>query len=223
MKTVLDREDLVFSPPGPGCVLSITGLPGSGSKVYDRSPYGKQATVTGVDWVRLPGGLWVLSFDGIDDSVSVSDWDNGLLGSDYAVEQWVNSDNLLVRGYAIGVASWSTGAFYIRTNSTTKKLEYGAYGGNEIVSGTALSEDAWYYIAVQVISGTAQFYLNGIADGSPNSGNTLSGSHTLHIGKGHGENEWSGLIGFTRLHCRALSVFEIRRHFEQERSLFGAW
>jgi len=223
MKTVLDKEDLVFSSPEPGCVLSITGLPGSGNRVYDRSPYGKQGTVTGVGWVRLPGGLWVLSLDGVDDNVLISDWDNSLLGSDYTIEQWVKSDNLLVRGYAIGVASWSAGAFYIRTNSTAQKLEYSAYRGNDIVSGTALSEGNWYHITVRVLSGTAQFYLNGIVDGSPNSGHTLSGTHMLCIGKGHVGNEWSGLIGYTCLYCRALSAFEIRRRFKRERSLFGVW
>jgi len=133
MKTVLDREDLIFSPPEPGCVFCIAGLPGSGSRIYDRSPYGKQGTVTGAGWARLPGGFWGLSSDGVDDSISVSDWDNGLLGSDYTVEQWVKSDNLLVKGYAIG------------------------------------------------------------------------------------------LIGLTCLYSRALSAFEIQRHLERERSLFGVW
>lgn len=126
MKTILDREDLVFNPPEPGCVLGIAGLPGRGTKIYDRSPYGNQGTVTGAGWVRLSGGLWALSFDGIDDNVSISDWDNDRLGSNYTIEQWVKSDNLLVRGYAIGVSAWTAGAFYIRTNSTTQKLEYSA-------------------------------------------------------------------------------------------------
>ena len=69
MKTLLDKEDLIFNPPQLCCVLCLPGLPGAGSKIYDRSPYGNVGTIVGANWVRLPGGLWCLNFDGADDHV----------------------------------------------------------------------------------------------------------------------------------------------------------
>ncbi len=223
MKTLVNREEVVFSPPEPGCVLYLPGTPGGGSKVHDRSPYGATAAMTGAVWVRLASGLWCLSLDGVDDYISLSDWDNDRLGADYTIEQWVRSDNLAVKGYVLGMPVWASGAFYIRTSAASQKLEFSAYGGNEITSDSALSNDAWYHIGVRVISGVAQFFLNGEADGSAGSGNTASNSHTLYIGKGHGENEWEGLIALNRVHGRTLSPLEIRRHFERERHLFGVW
>jgi hypothetical protein len=73
MKTLLDREDLVFNSSELGCVLSLSELPGGGSKIYDRSPYGNIGSITGAAWKRLPSGLWVLSFDGQDDYVDCGD------------------------------------------------------------------------------------------------------------------------------------------------------
>ena len=67
MRTLLDKEELVLNPPELGCVLSLSRFPGGGSKIHDRSPYGNHGTITGATWVRLPSGLWCLSFDGSDD------------------------------------------------------------------------------------------------------------------------------------------------------------
>jgi len=66
METLLySRVDaLMFSPPELGCVLYLSGLPNSGSKIHDRSPYGNHGAITGATWQRLPSGLWCLSFDG---------------------------------------------------------------------------------------------------------------------------------------------------------------
>ena len=66
------RNKMIFDPPEIGCVLSLTGLPGGGSTIYDRSTYGNhQGTITGATWRYTPGGLWCLSFDGNDDYVRV--------------------------------------------------------------------------------------------------------------------------------------------------------
>lgn len=64
------RDIVLFEPPEIGCVLDLTGLPSGGSKIYDRSPYGKVGTITGVTWLQTPGGIWCLSFDGVASSTN---------------------------------------------------------------------------------------------------------------------------------------------------------
>ena len=57
----------------PSMVLNLTGYPGGGSILQDRSLYRNNGTISGATWVRTPGGLWCLSFDGTDDSVDCGD------------------------------------------------------------------------------------------------------------------------------------------------------
>ena len=38
--------------------------------IFDRSRYNNHGTIVGATWVRLPSGLWGLSFDGIDDYIT---------------------------------------------------------------------------------------------------------------------------------------------------------
>jgi len=37
MKALLDRDALVFNPPMLGCVLFLSGFPGGGSRIYNRT------------------------------------------------------------------------------------------------------------------------------------------------------------------------------------------
>jgi len=87
MKTLLSQNNLVFNPPILGCVLFLSGLPGSSSKIYDRSPYGNHGTITGATWKRLPSGLWYLDYDGTDDYVNCGD-DTSLLADILTIETW---------------------------------------------------------------------------------------------------------------------------------------
>jgi len=54
----------------PSMVLNLTGYPGGGSILQDRSLYRNNGTLNAPVWTRLPSGLWVLDFDGLDDNVA---------------------------------------------------------------------------------------------------------------------------------------------------------
>ena len=68
-----DMNKLLFGASEPDSVLSLPGLPGGGSKIYDRSSYGNNVTVMGATWKVLPSGLWHLYFDGTDDYLCPGD------------------------------------------------------------------------------------------------------------------------------------------------------
>jgi len=61
------------------CVLYLpmtrnlrAGINDTDTEVYDRSPFGNHGTIHGAVWQTLPSGKSVLSFDGVDDYVEVS-------------------------------------------------------------------------------------------------------------------------------------------------------
>ena len=95
MKTLLDRDRLVFEPPQPGCVLYLPGLPGGGNKLYDRSPYANVGTITGATWKRLPSGLWYLDFDGTDDYLDVGQDSSLMPTTSLTIELWLNPDTIV--------------------------------------------------------------------------------------------------------------------------------
>lgn len=62
-----------YPPADPNCVLYLPGLPGQGLKIWNRAKGGSagDGTIYGPLWVRQPGGIWALDFDGQDDYVEI--------------------------------------------------------------------------------------------------------------------------------------------------------
>ena len=89
MKTLIDVDEQVFSPPEPGNVLYLPGLCGGSNKIYDRSPYANIGTITGATWGKTPGGVWCLSFDGSDDCVNCGNDASLDIADAITIEVWL--------------------------------------------------------------------------------------------------------------------------------------
>jgi len=76
-----------------GLVLYLPFMEGTGSSVHDLSKYHNNGTITGATWTQLPSGIWVLSFDGVDDYVEVPN--HNALKLARAFVAWVNIPTLL--------------------------------------------------------------------------------------------------------------------------------
>lgn len=76
-----------FPPPYSGSVLYFPGFPYTGSTIKDFSGSSNDGSITGATWVRLPSGLWYLSFDG-NDLVAMPDNASLQLTGDFTVEAW---------------------------------------------------------------------------------------------------------------------------------------
>ncbi|MDP2731407.1 MAG: hypothetical protein Q8O55_13160 [Dehalococcoidales bacterium] len=91
MQIIADRsaDRIMFDSPGLETLLYLPGLPGGGSRIHDRSSYGNHGTLIGATWVKTPGGLWCLNFDGSDDYI---DCGTGitLANSSFTLEAWVS-------------------------------------------------------------------------------------------------------------------------------------
>jgi len=211
MKTLLDREDLVFNPPELDCVLYLPGLPGGGNKIYDRSPYGNQGSITGATWVRLPSGLWCLKFDGQDDYVNCGSVITPTLTSPFTLEVWAmrvsESYNTIFDSLSGSTGFWCniTGYFDFRTNP----------GLVETWTGDIISQDVWYHLVVVLDGTTATLFVNGVEPSQTHADHSAhaAGNGILRISDAS-YYPFDGYIALPRIYRnRKLSSLEIQNHY----------
>ena len=227
MKTLVDREDLVFNPPDLGCVLYLPGLPGGGSKIYDRGPYGNHGTITGATWKRLPSGIWVLSLDGTDDNVSISDATSiKSFPSGLAIELWVKPGATMTNNGIIHKGLANDDGDYALILGASSHLKVYINGSGSVEGATSITDTTkWYHVAFTWDTVDAKVFVDGAEDNSlawttapPETAGNLT------IGYYYSQSyDWQGLVALVRIYNRALSGLEISKHFNQEKHLFGVW
>lgn len=223
------------SAPPIGCVLDLLGLPGGGNKIYDRSPYGNQGTITGAVWKRLPSGLWYLDFDGTDDYVNCGDVCNVGTG-DFSLEVWVKPDStasadILSKGQAHAGAGYVMPSYLLWIYGTKFRMKVrDADGEVECLANATLTAGAWCQLfGVADRDATLKFYINAVLQtDQPNISTigSLDSTENLRIGNYSSTNylPFGGLIALARVYRGiALSALEIQNHFQQEKHLFGVW
>jgi len=230
MITLLDREDLLFNPPESGCVLSLTGLPGGSNKIYDRSPYHDLGTITGASWLKLPNGLWCLSFDGVDDVVSfVANSSLDIVG-DITILLWFNTGDNKSTQFPMGRGTTGAVGWRIELGNGTL-FQFTVGNGTDLTADTKTSTmGVWNFGVCRRSGAEVEVFINGVGSGSPG---TLTGSidYTgvgLAIGHrsipvGNAARYFHGQIALPRIYNRALSALEIKNRFDQEKHLFGVW
>jgi len=221
------RDKILFEPPEIGCVLSLTGLPGGGSKIYDRSPYGNIGTIIGATWKRLPSGLWCLSFDGTDDYVDCGTGASLILGTgDFTVEAWANSVASPKDNWPIVIGRGSTGAGQWMMRIAYGLLNFYSSGGAINITGTTDLRDATWHHCAFVRSGDNGFvYVDGDEEksGAGIDNVNLNTTTSLKVSSSQFDRHWDGHIALPRIYNRALTALEIQDHFQREKHLFGAW
>lgn len=218
MKSLVDRDSLVFEPPEPGCVLALIGLPGGGNKIYDRSPYANIGTITGATWVRLPSGLWCLSFDGGDDWIGITANAALQMGAgDWSAEAWINITTGL--GNYCGVVTFDNDGIVFRLG------EPGLLQDGDMVkgSGGAWSTGIWYHIVATRTGTTYKVYKDAVDVSSAQSQIGYNIAGVYYIGRGNAAYVYKGTIGGVRVYNRVLSALDIQNHFNREKHLFGVW
>lgn len=241
MKVLIDREDLVFNPPELGCVLSLSGLPGGGSKIYDRSPYGNIGTITGATWVRLPSGLWCLSFDGDDDYVDCGSPAAFDLTGEFSLEAWVYTRDNTLAGQGV----------LMKDRAASDHRAYGLkFYGDDLYfsvfsekSGTdyfsmqwadQMSNNTWHHVVGTwdggLTTASLGMYINGVSGGTPQEIGDFVALEAvpdpLVIGyrkRPTPDQFLNGMVALPRVYNRALSAAEVQHHFSQGKHLFGVW
>ena len=154
-----------YPPAGAESVLYMPGLPGQGTKIWDRSG-GNHGTISGAVWKRLPSGLWYLDFDNVDDYVYT-----GASATDISArntfEVWATIEANPSAGSTYRNILMKDGTYYrgLSWNINTKQICFVADSGGVVdKSGVFAYTPAttWIYI-VGVWSGTrCSLYVNGV-------------------------------------------------------------
>ena len=223
MKTLLDREDLIFNPPQLGCVLYLSGFPGGGNKIHDRSPYGNQGSITGATWKRLPSGLWCLSFDGSDDYVDCGSAIGPTLTPPFTIEAWAMRTKGSYNTIFANPPGGNANGFWF---NITTYLDFRTFPNARETWGGTISQDTWYHVVAVLDGATATLYINGSEPSTSHADHsdyTVSSS-VLKVGiLIAADYPFGGYIALPRIHRRALSAFDVQNSFNREKHLFGVW
>jgi PKD repeat protein len=191
---------------------------GSGSSAADASGRGNGGSVSGAVWSGAGRFGSALSFDGVNDWVTVPDASSLDLTGGMTVEAWV-------RPAALG--GWRTVVFKERPGGVV----YGLYGdqaggrplGQVFIGGernavgtSSLPLNAWSHLATTYNGSLVRLYVNGVLVSSTAvTGAMTPSSGPLRIGGNSVWSEWfAGLIDEVRVYDRALSVGEIQQDMQ---------
>ena len=200
---------------------------GSGTQVQDSSGYANTGAFTGSpSWVTGKVGARALSFDGIDDGVSVP---SSILLSPHAgsagemtVAAWVKAPQLpptTGQGRTVLVAKGAPGAceygLYLTASGKVGLNLWRQLGGANYawVSGGNLTTNAWHHVAGVVKKGQfVRVYLDGalVAQTTTTSGDTAAGSSPLYLARRGDGQYFAGILDDVRLYNRALSAAEVQ-------------
>jgi len=221
---------LLFTPPALGTVLSLTGLPGGSNKIHDRSPYGNTATIVGATWVRLPSGLWCLNFDGSDDVVACGNG-TGISGlTIFTLMAWVKLDTIDTEYGIFGkwTGSIATCAFLLEISSSNHLKLFTSDGSSSAALEGAYTFGTTDFVhCVGVYDGANSIlYINGAEDAAPAAKLApITVAQGLAIGAykepASGRIPLAGDIALPKIYNYALNAFDIQKHFEKEKHLFG--
>ena len=205
----------VAAPPPPTGLVAAYGFDeASGLSVTDSSGTGNTGTISGA--TRSASGKYggALSFDGLNDLVSIADSNSLDLTTGMTLEAWVQPT---------AINDWRTVLFKERPGG----LVYGLYsstdtgrpGGFVDIGGersarstTALPLNTWTHLAATYDGGNLRLYVNGTQAATlALTANIPVTTGQLKIGGNGVWSEWfKGLIDEVRVYNRALTAAEIQ-------------
>ena len=216
-------QPAVFGPPvvvqlpptsNSGLVAAWAFNQGSGSTVANSAGTGNGGTISGATWTTGQFG-GALSFDGIDDLITVNDANSLDLTNGMTLEAWVKPTAL---------ADFSTVVMKERTNGLSYAM-YASNGANSpptvyinegsdrsATGALLLPLNSWSHLAATYDGSTINLYVNGnLASSATGGGSLATSTGALRIG---GNTVWGeyfkGLIDEVRVYNRALSPSEIQ-------------
>jgi beta-lactam-binding protein with PASTA domain len=204
------------SPGAPaGLVAAFNFDETDGLTAIDSSPSGGNGTITGA--VRVPGRVGTaLSFDGVNDLVTVPNSQALTLTTAMTLEAWVQPNALTGWHTVLLKEGVGTMAYEMYANNdVSRPAAYFTTPGGAIraITGTAvLPTNAWTHLATTYDGTTMRLFVNGVQVRSVlRSGAILATDGPLHIGGNEvwGGEFFSGLIDEVRVYNRALTGAEI--------------
>ena len=203
-------------PPSSSLVAAYSFDAGSGSTLADTSGHGNTGSIEGATWTTAGRNGGALSFDGVDDLVTIVDARTLDLTTGMTLEAWVRP---------IAAGSWRT----VVTKEQVGNLVYGLFSSSNagqpaaivsigasplqdiVRSPNPLDLSTWTHLATTYDGALLRLYVNGVQVASE----TVTGSYPnsagpLQIGGNRVWPEWfQGQIDDLRVYNRALTAGEL--------------
>jgi PKD repeat protein len=200
-----------------GLVAAYNFEEATGTTVVDATGKGNHGTISGAG--RTTSGKYgkALSFDGIDDLVTVKDSPSLDLTTGLTLEAWVYPTESMTdwRNVIAKEIPYGGVAYYLAANSSKSQpsfLTWDVDWNIALHGGPQLLPNTWAHLTATYDGTTARLYVNGTeVANQPWSSSIKVTDGVLHIG---GNDTWGeffkGLIDDVRVYNRALSVNEIK-------------
>jgi hypothetical protein len=185
----------------------------TGSSVIDASGNGRTGTITGA--TRTTAGQFgrALSFDGVDDRISIADAASLDLTAGVTLEAWVNPTNL--GGWRMIVAKTTNGTpnnYFLALDDGVPTFGFFNTGWREHTGGAAVPLNVWTHVAATFNDAANQvrLYVNGVeVFTSTETASLVTNAAQLRIGVGFSNEVFAGRIDELRVYNRTLSAAEI--------------
>lgn len=206
----------VFNAPSTGLVASFGFNEGSGAAANDGAGTNNVGAISGgAAWTGAGRNGGALSFDGINDLVTIADANELDLTTGMTLSAWVRPSSLQSWSTVVLKEAGNTMAYslYAADDANRPPAGYVQIAGDKAVVGsTALALNTWTHLATTFNGSLMSIYVNGALVGTRNlSGSILTSTGALRIG---GNNVWGeyfhGVIDDVRIYNRAQSAPEIQ-------------
>ncbi len=222
-----------YCPPGQGstCTAPVGEWKldeNTGTNAYDTSENDNTLAFTGsTAWAvgKVGSGL---TFDGVDDGITIADPGDGSLDmgtGDFTLEAWVKLDSTYVDALPTiiskGATNSSTAGYWLFWNNSSNYLSFTISNGDGLTvrprvdsTAGAIKDNSWHHIAaVAVRGGVSKLYidgrLNATNDWSAYTGSIDTASN-FFVGKGAGSGtDFKGLIDQVKIYKYARSESQI--------------
>lgn len=200
--------------PGTGLVAAWSFDTVNNGQAPDVTGKGNVALVSGAAWTSAGKFGGAMTFDGVNDMLTVNDSASLDLTGGMTLEAWVYPINSLDSWRCIMTKEMAGGAvYYIVANTSYNTPAMGVYVGSEkvLTGGAKLSLNTWTHLAATYDGVTQRLYVNGkLVSSRAQSGPILTSSGALRIGASSIYGEYfTGRIDEVRVYNRALSMAEI--------------
>jgi hypothetical protein len=210
--------DNTVPPPTAGLVATYSFNAGSGSTLADLSGNNNNGTISGATWTASGRYGSALSFDGINDWVTVNDSNLLDLTTAMTLEAWVYPTVTLSNWRTIiakeGLSPVLPYFLHASSQPSNQPATGVTIGSTEysLKGGTRPANDIWTHLAATYDGAFQRLYVNGIQVASQaRTGSMPATTNPLRIG---GNNIWgeyfAGRIDEMRIYNRALTQPEIQ-------------